>query len=452
MKVIISGCGNVGTAILEGLLKDGHDIVVIDTDHKTIELAVNNYDVLGVCGNGTSYEILSEAGAIDADLFISVTGSDEFNMLSCFVAKQMGANHTVARIRNPEYNNPAFEFVKKQLGISMVLNPEMLTAKWLYNVLQVPSASSVEKFSSSDMDMIELLLKDGSPVLGVPLYELRKKLPLNFLICVVQRGEEAHIPNGSFVLQSGDKVGVLTLRSELHKLAKAFGIEKKPAKSVIIVGASKIAYYLSTLLLHAKTSVKLIDKNPEKCLEFAEKLAGATIVNGDGMSQELLLEEGVLSADAFLSLTNKDEENVLMSIYSQSKNVQKTITKINRDELIDISDNLGLDTVVTAKHVVADALVRYARALENSKGSKIETLYSLLSGSAEASEFEVLKDFKYSGVCLKDLKLKSNVLIAGIIRDRHVIIPCGDDFITAGDKVIVITAGESLFDLVDVIK
>ena len=206
--------------------------------------------------------------------------------------------------------------------------------------------------------MIELQLKEGSPVLGVPLFELRKKLPLKFLICAVQRGEETYIPNGSFTLNSGDKVGVLVSRSELHKFAKAFGISEKPAKSVIIVGASKVAHYLAKLLLQANTSVTIIDKNQEKCLKFAERLDGVTIIAGDGMNQDLLIEAGVLKADAFLSLTNKDEANVLMSIYSQNKNVKKTITKINRDELIDISDNLGLETVITSKHIVADVLAR----------------------------------------------------------------------------------------------
>lgn len=452
MKVIISGCGKIGTTILTSLLKEKHEIVVIDIDPKVVESVTNRFDVIAICGNGTSHEVLKQAGASKAELFISVTSSDEFNMLSCFVAKKMGAEKTVARIRNSEYNNRGFGYIKTQLDIDMIINPELLTAQTLYNILRLPSATNVESFSASDTEMIELTLKNNSPLLGVPLYELRKKFPFNFLISVVRRGETAYVPNGSFILEEGDEIGVLTANSDVTKLVKAFDIEQKPVKSVMIVGGSKTAYYLSELLLKSKYSVKIIDKKNEKCLEFSEKLNGATIVLGDGMSQEILLEEGITSTDAFLALTNKDEENVIMSIYSKSKNVQKAIAKINRDELLALSKNLGLETVVTSKYLVADVLVRYARALENSKGSTIKTLYSLLSGKAEAAEFEVLPDFKFLNVPIKELKIDKDVLIASIIRGNSHVIPGGDDVILEGDNVIVITAGHSLYDLSDVIS
>ncbi len=452
MKVIVSGCGKIGTAIVESLLKEKHDITVIDVDRSVIEFATTRYDVLGFCGNGASYDVLREASADKCDLFISVTASDEFNMLSCFVAKKAGAKNTVARIRNSEYNNKSFGFVKNELGLNVVINPELLTAQTIFNVLELPSATKIEPFSSSETEMVEITLKGNSKVLGTPLYELRKKYNYNFLVCLVQRGEEVYIPNGSFVLQDGDKLGVFASKSDISKLFKAFGLENKPIKSVMIVGASKTAHYLSNLLVDAKSSVKLIEINKEKCEEFSKNIEKVNVIYGDGMNQDLLLEEGIGEVDAFVALTGKDEQNVLMSVYSQNKGVQKTLTKINRDEIVDISQSLGLETVITSKNLVADVIVSYARALENSKESKIETLYRLLSGKAEAAEFKVLSDFKRTGIPIKDLKISPNVLIAGIIRNRETIIPCGEDVILEGDRVIVITAGRSLIDLSEIIK
>lgn len=451
MKVIISGCGKVGTAILESLLKEKHQIVVIDVNAQTVEDVTNRYDVLGIVGNGTSYDVLKTAGADVCDLFISVTSSDEFNMLSCFVAKKMGSSNTVARIRNSEYNNQSFGIVKKELGINVIINPELLTAQTLYNILELPMASNVEVFSSNETEMIEITLDNNSEMVGHSLYGLRKKHNYNFLVCLVQRGDKVYIPNGSFILEEGDKIGIFANKSGTAKLLKSLGLDQKPVKSVMIVGASKTAIYLSKLLASTKHSVKVIDVNQEKCERLAKEVDKVTVIHGDGMNQELLIEEGILTTDGFVALTGKDETNVLMSIFSQSKDVSKTITKVDSDEVFALSKTLGIETPITSRRLVANVLVRYARALENSKESKIETLYSLFNGKAEAAEFEVLEDFKFTGIPLKNLKLNNQILIAGIIRDRETIIPCGEDVILTGDKVIVITAGRSLYDLSDII-
>ncbi|MBE5743570.1 MAG: Trk system potassium transporter TrkA [Clostridiales bacterium] len=451
MKVIISGCGKIGTAIIESLQKENHQIVAIDTNPEVLESISNRFDVLEVCGNGACYDVLMEAGADTADLFISVTSSDEFNMLSCFVAKKIGVKNTVARIRNSEYNTKSFNEVKQDLGINVTINPELLTAKSLFNILSLPSATNVETFSSNGTEMIELTIEENSKVVGVPLFELRKKHGFNFLVGVVEREGAVYIPKGSFTLSVGDKIGIFVQKTDEQSVLKSFGIEEKRIKSVMIIGASRISYYLSKLLLDSKRSVKIIDINEEKCLEYADKLPNATVVNGDGMAQELLIEEGVLDTDAFIALTGKDEQNVLSSIYSQSKDVKKTIAVIDRDEIIGVSKSLGLDTIISPKFLVADVLVRYARALESSKESKIETLYSLFEGKAEASEFKILSDFKHVDVPLKNLKINDQTLIAGIIRDRETIIPYGDDVFKVGDKVILITAGSTVYDLSDVI-
>ena len=451
MKVIISGCGKIGTAILKSLIKEKHDIVVIDVNPQVVSDVSNRFDVLTICGNGANTQVLEEAGARSCDLFISMTSSDEYNMLSCFVAKKLGALHTVARIRNSEYNNHGFEFMKNELGISVSVNPELLTAQNLYNILNLPSATNVETFSANEMEMIEVIVKENSKVLDTPLYELRKKIPYKFLVCLVERDGKTYIPNGSFTINAGDKIGVFASKSDAPEILKHFGFDKKRIKSIMIVGASKIAFYLSKLLLSAKNTVKIIDLNEEKCLQFSENLEKVTMINGNGMSQELLIEEGILNTDAFIALTGKDEENVLMSIFAKNKNVPKTITKINREEILSLSEELGLDTALSPKYLVADLIVSYARALESSKNSKIETLYSLFGGTAEASEFKILHSFKHTNVPLKDLKINSQTLVAGIIRNRETIIPCGEDVFRIGDKVIIITAGQTVYDLSDVI-
>ncbi len=451
MKVIISGCGKIGTAILKSLIKEEHEIVVIDTNPKVIESITNRFDVIAVCGNGASYDVLNEAGAKNTDLFISVTPSDEFNMLSCFVARKLGASHTVARIRSSEYNNDSFSYVKNELGINVAVNPELLTAQTLFNILNLPSATGIETFSANEMEMIEVVVKDASKIEGVPLYELRKKIPYKFLICLVERDDKVYIPNGSFTIKVGDKVGIFASKSDAPDILKVFGFKKKRVKSAIIIGASKIAFYLSKLLTDAKSSVKIIDKDEQKCLQFSEELKKATLVCGNGMNQELLIEEGVLDVDAFVALTGKDEENVLMSIFAKNKNVPKTITKINREEILNLADELGLDTVISSKYLAADQIVGYARALESSKKSKIETLYSLFGGLAEASEFKILPDFKLTNIPLRDLNVNDEVLVAGIIRNRETIIPCGEDVFRVGDKVIIITAGRTVYDISEVI-
>lgn len=453
MKIIIVGGGKVGKTIIESMLKEKHEIVLIDNNPKVVGNVTDLYDVMGVCANGTEYEKLLEAGADKTDLFIAVTGSDELNMLSCFAAKKMGASHTVARVRNSEYNTASWGFMKEQLEISMAVNPEKLAAEAIFDTLKLPSATKVETFTARSFEMLEITVKKGSAIDGLTLIDLRKKFHEKFLVCVVQRGEEVFIPNGTFRVLSGDKIGVMVTNTDAHAVLKNFGYATKEAKNIMLIGAGKTSLYLADMLIKWRSSVKIIEKDPEKCEEICEKLSSkATVVSGDGMSQEILLEEGIEDLDALVALTNRDEENILISFYALSKHVSKVIAKVNRNELSGISENLGLETIFSPKNIVADILVRYARAISNSIGSKVETLYSLFGGNAEALEFNVESDFEYTETPLKKLEIKSDVLLAGITRENIAFIPGGDDVIHAGDKVIVIAKGERLCNLSDILK
>ena len=452
MKIIVVGCGKIGTALIENLVNEGHDVVAIDRSQEVLGEVSNIYDVISACGNGTDWDLLMEVNTSAADLFIAVTGSDELNMLSCFLAKRMGAKHTVARIRNPEHNDGSLDFLRQQLEISLVINPERLVARELYNMLKLPSAARVETFSGRGLEMVELKLRNNSPLDGMKLSELRKKYPYSFLVCLVQRGEEVHTPDGNFQLKSGDKIGLIATPVEVQKLLKALGILQKQARNVMILGASNTAYYLSKMLLADGNSVKIVDKDEARCRKRSEELPEAVMIHGDGAQQELLLEEGLSHVDAFVSLTGMDEQNILISYFAHSREVPKVITKINRDEFSAMADQLGLDSVVTPKNTIANILVRYARALENSLDSSVETLYKLAGGQAEALEFTVHSDAAVCNVPLKELALKPNILIAGITRGRKSIIPSGNDEILAEDKVLILASGHRINNLSDILR
>ncbi len=452
MKIIINGCGKIGRNVLKSLVNEGHDIVAIDTNPDVITELTNIYDIMGVCGNGTDSDILEEAGVSDARLVASFTNSDELNMLTCYLAKKLGASHTVARIRNPEYNDKSLAFMKQQLEISFTVNPELMAAREIFNILQLPSAVNVETFSVRNFEMIELKLKTDSVLDGVKIGDLRSKHKAKYLICAVKRGDNAYIPDGNFVLKSGDKIGICATPSEILKLLKEMGVQQNPAKKIMILGGGSTAYYLTKQLSNLNNSITIIEKNEEVCMKLCEAFPKAVVVNGDGTNQEVLIEEGVGIIDALVSITGMDEQNILMSAYAQNRGVPKVITKINRSVLMPMSESWGLDTIITPKKIVSDVLVQYARALENSQGSSVETLYKLMDDKVEVLEFIVKEDFKKNNIPFKDLSLKPNTLVAGIIRNRKTIIPTGDDMFLPLDKVIILAANQRINKLSDILR
>ncbi len=448
MNIIIAGCGKIGRTLVEALTSEGHDVTVIDENPAAVEEITNTYDVMGVCGNATDCDTLEEANVYDSELFIAVTGSDELNMLACFLAKKIGAAHTVARIRNPEYNDRSLGFMRQHLDISMSINPEKLVAQELYNVLRLPSAFKVEYFSRRNLEMIEVKLRADHQICEMSLMKLREKFKENFLISAVLRDGKVYIPDGSFILKPGDVISIAAAPNNMQKLLKGMGMLQKGAKDVMLLGGSKIAFYLAKMLSAAGINVKIVEKDYERCQALSEVLPKTVIIHGDGSHQDLLLEEGLRNVDACVSLTGMDEENIIISIFASSHNVPKVITKINSDELCRMSERLGLDCVVSPKGVTSDVVVRYARALQNSQGSNVESLYKIMDGRAEVLEFKVGADARLTDIPLKNLKIKPGVLIVGIIRSgKVVIIPTGDDVIRQGDKVIVLAADHRLDDL-----
>ena len=452
MNIVIAGCGKIGRTVIASLTAEGHSVTAIDTNPKALEAVTDNYDVMTVCGNAADSDTLDEASIEKVDLFIALSGSDEINMLSCFIAKRMGASYTVARIRNPEYNDQSLGLLRVHLDLAGAVNPDYLAARELYNTLKLPSAARVETFSRRNLEMIELRLKPESVLAGIRLIDMRKKYPGQYLVGVVQREDNVYIPDGNFVLSPGDRIGITASPNELLKLLKSLGTTQKQAKSVMIVGAGRTCFYLAKMLLAGGSSVTIIEKDLKRCNEMSEALRGAFVINGDGANQDLLLEAGIENMDAFLSLTGIDEENILLSYYAATRTVPKVIPKVNRDEFVSIAEKMGLDTVITPRKIASNVLVGFARALKNSMGSKIETLYKLMDGKAEALEFDAQDDPSYARIPLKDIKLRPNTLVAGIIRGRKTIIPMGNDTILPGDKVVILTAGKRMNDLADIVK
>ncbi len=452
MNIIVVGCGKIGKTIIASLTAEGHDVTAVDSSEAALEEIKNRYDIITVCGNGADPDTLKDAQAGSAELLVAVTDSDEINMLCCYFARRIGASHTIARVRNTDYNERSIDFMRRELNISMTINPEYLAAKELFNILKLPSATKIESFSSRRFEMIELKLKPGSPLEGVRLSDLRNKYSQRFLICAVQRGEEVFIPDGNFVLMAGDRIGLTAAPAEITKLFRELKILQKQARNVFIFGGSRTAYYLARRLLAAGSAVKIIERDQKRCEELCDLLPAASVSLGDGAQREILEEEGIRFADAFVALTGLDEENILISYYAAANGVPKVLVKVNRNELGVIAEKMGLESVVSPRKLIADVLVQYARALQNSMGSTVETLYKLMDSNVEALEFKVGPEFSSIDIPLKAMKLRKNILIAGIIRGKDIIIPSGDDVIRHGDRVVVISAAGKLNDLSDILK
>ena len=452
MKTIVIGCGQIGRSIVSSLTSEGYDVTAVDIDPQAVESISNIYDAMTLCGSGTDCDALQEAGVADCDLFVACATSDELNMLSCFLARRMGAKHTIARIRNPENNDRSLSFMRQQLDLSLSINPELLGAQEAINVLKFPAAAKIEHFSRRNFEMIELRLSNDSILDGLTLRQMREKYNASYLISAVQRGEEVFIPDGNFVLHSGDKIGITASPQEVQKLLKMLGLSKKQPKNVMIYGIGKASYYLAKGLMNIGISVKVISKDRKLCEELSALLPDAIVLHAKDATQETLLEEGLAGTDAFIALTESDEDNLLTSISVFLQNVPKVITRIDKEELCSLAAKIGLDCVITPTDIASNIVVRYARALENSGDSKVETLYKLMDGKAEALEFRVGEDSPVVGIPLKDLHFKKNILIAGILRNRKAIIPSGFDCIQAGDNIVVLAAGRKIRNLSETLE
>ncbi|MBR1866201.1 MAG: Trk system potassium transporter TrkA [Lachnospiraceae bacterium] len=451
MRIIIVGCGKVGYTLAEQLSEEGHDITVIDMDGEKLEHASSTLDIQGIEGNGSSFRTQLEAGIKKSDLLIAVTGQDEVNLLCCLIAKKTGNCNTIARVRNPEYNEE-IRYLQDELGLSLAINPELACAKGIAQLIEVPSALDITSFARGRVNLIKLSIPDNSFVHNMTVYEFATKVNANTLICAIERGHNVIIPDGHSDLFRGDNMYVIVPPSEIHSLLNKIGIKAKPIKSVMIIGGSTVAYYLTRRLEASHVQVKIIEQNMAKCEHLSDLLPHTLIINGDATDRQLLLEEGINETEAFVALTNLDEENLVLSLFAHKVSSAKIVTKVDKVSFEEVIDELPIGTIACPKNITAKSILQYVRAMQNSFGSNIETLYRMLDDRVEALEFRVNQDSKVTNTPLMDLNLKKNLLICCIIRNNQIITPSGKDTILNGDTVIVVTTTKGLKDIKDILN
>lgn len=452
MQIIIVGCGKVGTALAAGLSVEDHNITVIDTDSNVVQMVANTYDVRGVVGNGASYSVLSEAELEDTDLIIAVTESDELNLLCCVIAKKAGQCQTIARVRNPIYIHERV-FLKEELGLSMIINPEFAAAMEISRLLRFPSAIDIDTFAKGRVEMLRLRLSHTGILDGMALKNISSSLGCEVLICAVERSGDVTIPSGDFILHTGDTLSMVASPKNAAKFFHKIGMKTNHVKNAMIIGGGQISVYLAIMLIEEGISVKIIEIDEKRCEEICELLpkSKATIICGDGTDEELLSEERIDQMDSVVTLTGIDEENIILSLYAKTKVKVKTVTKINRIQLNEVIRSLDLDSVVYPKHLTAETILQYVRATQNSIGSNVETLYKLLDDQVEALGFRIQENSRVANISLQNLEIRRDVLIACIIRDGQVIIPGGQDLIFPGDSVVVVTTCTGLTDVEDIL-
>jgi len=451
MKIIIVGCGKVGATLAEQLNNEHHDIMLIDKSADVINSITERIDVMGVVGNGAVYKVQMEAGIPETDLLIATTNSDELNMLCCLIAKKAGDCHTIARIRNPEYHSE-INYIREELGLSLAINPEMAAAMEIARLLRFPSAIKIDTFAKGRIEILKFLVPDHSILHNMKVREVLSKLHCNVLICAIEHGSEVIIPSGDSVMMAGDKISFIASPAEANEFFKQAGIDNNTIRTAMFVGGGKITYYVAKLLESTKINVKILEQNMERCNELSELLPRAMVIHGDASNQELLLQEGIGQIDAFASLTGFDEENIMLSLYAASQSKAKLITKVNRIAFENVIDSMNLGSVIYPKLITSETILQYVRAMQNSMGSNVETLYKIVADRAEALEFRVANEPSIVGIPLEKLELKNNLLVAFINRKGQFISPRGKDTLEEGDRVIVVTTVTGLNDLKDILR
>lgn len=451
LNIIIVGCGKVGMTLIEQLSKEGHDITIIDKNAAKVQEMSNLYDIMGLVGNGASYSVQMEAGIENADLIIAVTASDELNLLCCTVAKQVGDCAAIARVRTPDYSKEA-GYLREKLGLTMIINPELEASLETARILYLPTALEVNSFAHGQAEIVKFKIPEENLLDGMTIATLGKSITNEILICAIEREGEVYIPGGNFQMAKADIVSFVAPRRHIRSFLKKIGFKTKQVKDAMIVGGGKASYYLAKQLIAMGIDVKIIEQNKERCEELSILLPEAIIINGDGTDEEVLREEGIEYAQAFIPLTDIDEENIMLTLHAKQVSNAKLITKINRSTFKNVISKLDLGSVIYPRYITSEAIIAYVRAKKNSTNSNIETLYHMFDNRAEAIEFRVDEPSSVTGIPLKDLMLKNDLLVSFIYRNGKVQIPSGLDTIEVGDTVMIVTTHTGLDNIQDIIR
>ena len=451
MQIIIVGCGKVGRTLAEQLQEEESDITLIDVSANVINSLQDDIDAMGIVGNGASINTLMEAGVDKADILIAVTGSDEMNLLCCLIAQKTGHCQTIARVRNPIYGNE-ISFIKKRLGVNMIINPELAAAQEISRLLRFPSAIKIDTFSRGRVELLKFKVLPEFGLDGMTISRITETLKCDVLFCAVESRDQVSIPGGNHMIHNGDNVSILASPVNAAAFFKKIGLKTHQVKNAIIVGGGTISYYLAKALLDMNISVKIIEQNTARCETLSDLLPNATIINGDGTNRNLLMEEGLPQTEAFVSLTNLDEENVFLALFAKTISNAKLVAKVNRLAFDDVIDNLDIGSVIYPKYITSDRILQYVRAMQNSIGSNVETLYHILDNKAEALEFAIRDNSQVVGIPLSELNLRQNLLVGYLNHNGVVKIPRGHDTIQVGDTVIIVTTHKGLRDITDILE
>lgn len=451
MHIIIVGCGKVGRTLAEQLQEEDIDLTVIDTVEKTVNDVTEDIDAMGIVGNGASINTLMEAGISTADILIAVTASDELNLLCCLIAQKTGSCQTIARVRNPIYSQE-ISFIKEKLGISMIINPEYAAAQEISRLLRFPAAIKIDPFSRGKAELLKFKVLPEFGLDGMSISRITEKYRCDVLFCAVESKEDLSIPGGDYVIHNGDFVSIIATPQNTALFFKKIGFKTNQVKNCLIIGGGTISYYLAKALIDSRIPVKIVEQNTERCEFLSDQLPAATIINGDGTDRALLLEEGLETVESFVTLTNFDEENIFLSLFAKNISQAKLVAKVNRLPYADVIDRLDLGSVIYPKYITSDSILRYVRAMQNTLGSNVETLYHILDNQAEALEFAIHDASPITGIPLAQLNLKKNLLVCCLMRDGKVRIPRGQDSIQIGDNVIIATTHKGLRNICDILE
>ena len=450
LKIIIVGCGKIGQNLAEQLAGQGNDITVIDISREKVKEVCALCDCMGVVGNGATHATQQQAGIKEADLFIAVTGSDELNILCCLIAKKASDCETIARVKNPEYSSET-DYLKDELGLAMVINPQYAAADEIRRVLRFPSAMNIDTFANGRVELVKFRVPEDSLLVGMSVREVVSELKCNVLICTVEREDEAYIARADLTFSAKDVVSFVSSPQNAAQFFAKIGFKTPSVKDVIIAGGGETGKYLCKLLREDGMVVKIIEKNIDVCEELCSMFPDVTVIHGNAGDQQTLIDEGIEKAGAFVALTNLDEENILISLFAKSVGRGKFVTKVNRSDFSSVVKHLDLDSIIYPRNITSDLIVRYARAMKNTRGSNVETLYNIVKNKVEASEFIVKKNSPITEAPLAELNFKRNVLIAAILRKNKVIIPRGADRILPGDRVVIVSSILAMHDISEVL-
>ena len=448
MKIVLVGGGKVGFALCRSLVAEKHDVVLIEQNEAVLNHIASRFDIMGLLGNGADFTILEQAGVQECDIFIALTEYDEVNMISAVLAKKMGAKETIVRVRNPEYSNAYFK-KKNILGFSLIINPELLAARAISNIIDFPNALSVERFAGGRVSLMEFVIKDSSGLCQMPISDFRKKFG-NIIVCAMERDHQLMIPSGDVTIQDKDRIFVTGNRVDMMLFHNYF--KSRAVKSLLIVGAGKIAYYLLGILKDSRIDTKVIEINPERARFFSEKFPNLYIVQGDGTAKDILLEESAPHYDAVATLTGVDEENIITSMFLDRVGVHKNITKVNRTSLLEIIHAPDFSSIITPKSIAVDAIMHFIRGRVNAQYSDLQAMHHLANGQIETLQFQIKEANKMTAKPLSQLKLKKGVLIAAIIRKGKTIFPTGEDTLKVGDQLLVTTLLPNITKIYDLIE